>query len=117
MNLTPSQERQLKATLKFRDRPPTVWWFVRASWRVYAYFAIFGAIGIPLSQWAGLPLLSAFIVGVIFSAVVRDLKFFRQFVKGWPLSNEITNWDRVNELLNQAALLRPNNSLERTREG
>jgi len=102
MNLTPAQKRQLETTLRFRTQPPTLWWFVRASWHVYAYFAILGAIGIPAFLWAGWPLVSAFIAGAIFSAVVRDLKFFRRFVDGWPLSNEITNWDKVNALLNRS---------------
>jgi len=100
--LTSAQKRQLHTTLKFRTQPPTVWWFFRASWRVYAYLGILGGIGIPALLWAGLPLASAFLAGVLISAVVRDLKFFGRFVAGWPLSNEITDWNRVNELLNSS---------------
>ncbi|WP_413863632.1 hypothetical protein [Candidatus Aalborgicola defluviihabitans] len=52
-------------------------------------------------RWAA-PLVSAFFAGFLFAAISRDLKLFGQFVRGWPLSNEITNWGRVDELLAQA---------------
>lgn len=102
MKLTPAQARQLEASIRLRTTPPTVWWYFRSSWRTYAYLTALYGIGIAAFIWAGWPLVSAFFAGFLFAAISRDLKLFGQFVRGWPLSNEITNWGRVDELLAQA---------------
>jgi hypothetical protein len=107
VKLTPVQVRQLQASLRFRSHPPTVWWYVRRSWHDYVYLLVLCGISIPVFLWVGWPFVSAFFAGSLFSAVVRDIKVFQQYVNTWPLSNEITDWDKVNELLRNAQSAAP----------
>ena len=116
MELTPAQIKQLQMSQRLRTSPPTVGWYFRASWRTYAFLAVLCSIGIGFFAWGGWPILCGFFAGVLFTAVARDLKLFAKFVEGWPLSNEITDWRRVEELVASANQPRPNKSLERTRE-
>lgn len=64
---------------------------------MYLGVACTGAIF--LFAWSGWPVISGFFAGILFTAITRDLKLFARFVQGWPLSNEITDWRRVEELL------------------
>jgi hypothetical protein len=99
MELTPQQIAQLRKTLAFRTNPPTVGWYVRSSWRVYVYAtAFFGALA-AFALWIDRPIVAGFAGGALFAIYVRDFKYFSRFVEGWPLSNEITNWKRVEELV------------------
>ncbi len=117
MKLTPAQTTQLQMSQRLRTNPPTVGWYFRASWRTYAFLAVLCSGGIGFFAWAGWPILSGFFAGVLFTAVTRDFHLFAKFVDGWPLSNEITDWRRVEELVSNANQPRPDNSLDRTREG
>src|SRR6187549_2821784 len=99
MELTPAQLKQLEMSQRLRTSPPTVGWYFRTSWRTYAFLLLLCSIGIGFFAWGGWPILSGFFAGVLFTAVARDLKLFAKFVEGWPLSNEITDWRRVEELI------------------
>jgi hypothetical protein len=117
MKLTPAQIKQLQLSQALRTNPPTVGWYFRASWRTYAVLGFACLFGIVFFAWSGWPVLSGFFAGALFAAAARDFKLFAKFVEGWPLSNEITNWNRVEKLLAASGRPRPNTSLERTREG
>ena len=115
MKLTPAQAKQLRMSQAVRVTPPTVSWYFRANWRTYAYLGVLLAGGIIFFAWYGWPILSGFFAGFLFAAVARDLKLFKRFVDGWPLSNEITDWRRIEELLAVADEAWPSKSMERTR--
>jgi hypothetical protein len=116
MKLTPAQIKQLRMSQGLRVTPPTVGFYFRANWRAYTYLCVLCTGAIVFFVWGGWPIVSGFFAGFLFAAVVRDLKLFAKFVEAWPLSNEITDWRRVEELLAVADETRPNKSLERTRE-
>lgn len=99
MQLTDAQARQLRAARGFRASPPTLRWYVRSSWRIYLLLTVVSGFGVGFSAWIGHPVASGFFAGLVLATFLRDLGWYSQFVKGWPLSNEITNWDRVDELL------------------
>jgi hypothetical protein len=117
MKLTPAQIKQLRMIQGFRTTPPSVAWYFQVNWKTYAYLGALCIGSIVFLAWGGWPIASGFFAGFLFAAVVRDFKIFGTFVKAWPLSNEITNWSRVEELLSASEQAPPNNSLERTREG
>ena len=117
MKLSPAQLKQLRLIQGFRINPPTVAWYFRVNWRVYAYVGVLCVGGAGFLAWGGWPVFSGFFVGFLLAVVIRDFRFFKLFVEAWPLSREITNWTRVEELVASADQAQPNTSLERTHEG
>ena len=117
MQPTPAQLKQLRLLQGFRSKPPTIGWYFRVNWSAYAYIGVLCVGGSIFLAWDGWPAFSGFFAGFLLAAVVRDFRFFKLFVTGWPLSNEITNWTKVEDLIANASAARPNTSLERTREG
>ena len=99
MQLTDKQAKKLRVARGFRTSPPTLLWYVKSHWRSYLFLAGLGAFAIGFFAWAGWPIVSGFFAGLVLATFVRDFRWYKQFVEGWPLSNEITNWERVNELL------------------
>ena len=107
MQLTEKQIRKLELSRGFGDQGPTVGWLLRQSMRSYL---ILLALMVPLGAfywWAGTPTLSFFFAGLFIATVARDFRWHKQFVRDWPLSNAITDWDRVDELLAKARQAAP----------
>jgi hypothetical protein len=104
MRLSNKQIKQLHMLREFRQKQPTTLWFFQLNIRRHIYIGILALSAICFYQWAGWPIASAFFAGILFAIFMRDFQFYRQFVKGWKLSNEITDWTKVEELLvnNQA---------------
>jgi hypothetical protein len=107
---TAAQIKQLRLLQGFRSKPPTVAWYFRANWWVYACLSVLCVGAAILLAWDGWPVFSGFFAGLLTAAVVRDLRFFRLFVTGWPLSNEITDWAKVEALIANASATQPNTS-------
>lgn len=107
VQLTDRQARQLRAASSFRASPPTLLWYLRSSWHIYLFLTVVGGFGFGFSAWIGRPVASGFFAGIVLATFLRDLGWYSRFVKGWPLSNEITNWDRVDELLSSAPPPKP----------
>jgi len=99
MRLTQKQIKQLRMSRDLRERNPTLGWYIRGVWRYYLAILVFFLAVICFYTWAGWPLASAFVAGMLTAVLLRDLKWYRQMARGWPLSREITNWERVDELL------------------
>ena len=102
MQLTEVQIRKLELSRTIASSTPTVGWLFRQSARTYLLLL---AVMIPLGAyyWAvGVPLLSVFFAGLFIGTIARDYKWHRQFVRDWPLSREITDWGRVDDLLAKA---------------
>ena len=99
MQLTKKQLEQLRLALKFRESPPTVLAYLRLSLRVYLYLLVVGGAGIAFFLWGGWPIVSAFLAGLVVATVARDVRLFRQLVRNWQLSCEVTDWERVEQLV------------------
>jgi hypothetical protein len=101
MQLTTHQIRQLQLTRRLRDEPPTVsGFFWSGRWR-YVYLVALGAIATAFFVWGGWPIVGGFFAGLVLANFQCDLRWYREFVRTWPMSREITNWQRVDDLLNQ----------------
>lgn len=99
MQLTTQQRRQLVKLREFRTSPPTISTYVRDGWRASIYIIIVGSIGIAFFLWAGWPVASGLFGGMVLATLVRDIGWYRRIVKSWPLQREITDWTRVEQLL------------------
>ena len=101
MKLTPKQQRQLEILRRFKDDPPTIGKYFRINWKIYLAFFVVGFIGVGYGCWIGWHWFSALVFGMVVAATLRDLGWYRQIVRNWPLTDEVTNWNRVDELLDE----------------
>jgi hypothetical protein len=114
MKLTAYQLKALQATFQARDSGPTVTdQFVR-GWKTYFALIIVGGALSAFYWWGGWPVASVFIVGFCTGALWRDITWARLRVRLWPLSKEITNWERVSDLLAENERLRPDSPSRHT---
>ncbi len=99
MVLNEKSMKQLRRTLEYRECAPTTFRLLRYSIKAYLYlFLIYGA-AVWFFYWGGWPIVSGVFVGMFVATVSRDLHWFQQQVRTWPLSSEIIDWKRVEELV------------------
>jgi len=99
MELSAKQVRQLRKTREFRHRAPTVGGYFRSSYKGYLFITLVSGFGIVFFVWAGWPSASSLFAGLLLATVLRDLGWYSRIVRSWPLTREITDWERVDELL------------------
>jgi hypothetical protein len=99
MQLTTRQRQQLLKLREFHTTPPTISTYVRDGRRASIHIVIVGSIGIGFFLWAGWPVASGFFGGMVLATLVRDVGWYRRIVKSWPLQREVTDWKRVEQLL------------------
>lgn len=99
VKLSAYQIRALKRSLAQREVGPSVARSLAASWRTYLIqVCLLG--GLSAFWWrGGWRLGSMLVCGVLVGCIFRDLVWFRLTVRNWPLSKEVTDWRRMEELL------------------
>ena len=101
MKLNKRQVAYLQRAIKFRDNPPTLRDVLFSGlWKYLYMLALCGGLSILLYQF-GYIVLSAFVVGYFVGVIYRDLQWVNVTNKLWPVSSEVTNWQRVEEILAQ----------------
>jgi len=99
MELTPKQIRQLQKLQQFRNSSPTVGEYFLMAWKVYFVIIVVGCIGIVFSFEEDWPAASGLFAGLVLMTLQRDFRWYKHIVRSWPLTKEITDWERVDELL------------------
>lgn len=102
MQLTSQHRRQLAKLRDFQQTPPTVSSLLRTNWHAYLYVSTIGLIGIGFSLWRGWPIASGFFAGMVLATIIRDIGWYHRLVQTWPLQREVTDWNRVTQLLEQS---------------
>jgi glutaredoxin len=99
MKLNPLQLASLKRLRQYRDAPPAMRERVRmgllVSLALLVPFALAGAVFLWLGARGSLFLLA----GIFLGAAVREIGHQRRFAQWWPFHREITDWNKVDELL------------------
>lgn len=99
MKLTPFQRRNLACYLHFRECSPTVWsliWFSRK---------VFLALILYLGTLIGLVFFAAGIEAGVFFGIValafllQHFSYLRQTARFFPVLREVTDFDKVSEML------------------
>ena len=103
MLVTRKQRLMLAVYRKYHRGGISLWRIYRlCGWRIAVvpvYFTLAAVLCFAYGiNWAGLLL-----VGFGAGAVLRDLAYFRRSVAVWPLIEEITDWDRVDQLFDDKA--------------
>jgi len=103
MMLSKVQAASLKRLQKYRAESPTL----RERLRLVAGFLllllVLAVIAVYLGVRLGLPYLAWAVAGIYIGAVAREIGNQRLFVKWWSLNREITDWQKVEELLNASS--------------
>jgi hypothetical protein len=101
MQLSRRQRIWLKFLQRFKDKSPTA--FDLFSTSPFSVFLPAVVVAIALSVLAALEILNVhtalFAIGMVAGAFLRDIGRFRFNAHMWPIVNEITNWQAVDELL------------------
>jgi hypothetical protein len=96
MTITNADRRVLQAYLRMRETGPQLSHKILSFWLVL--FILMAAFAVIVYQ-AELHLLGGLIAGFVVGAFLRDCRYIVQARKAWPVIREITDWNRVQELL------------------
>jgi hypothetical protein len=99
MQLTKKQLAKLRRSISLLASEPTASWYFKQFWGSYLRLFVVAVSFIAYYWWQGLPLASTFIAGMLFASVLIGFLQQRQFLRDWALSKEITDWQRINELI------------------
>ncbi len=102
--LMPGEQKLLAQYLRYRTAPPTVASIVRRSLRGWAIIVGIFAVAIVVEYAVRLPLVAALLAGVLVGRIVRDLTSYRQFVRQWPLTSRVLDWDKIDRLAARAGM-------------
>src|SRR5262245_19228543 len=102
MKLSALHVASLKRMQQYRDTPPTLRERLRLLARYALLLLVLGVLGGYLAIRINLPGAMFLIAGLVVGGVARDFAQQRQFVQWWPLTREITDWGKVEQLLSTA---------------
>jgi hypothetical protein len=83
------------------EKAESPWYYVRRDLRrqvvlVAAYVSVCGAL-----WFFGFQLLSATFAGFFIGRTVRDIRWWRTLSKEWPITREVLDWQRIEEIARQ----------------
>ena len=88
-----------RATLRFyqtyKDRNPSILGIIKFNARLYlltfAIFAVMILIEYLMIGWW----FASLLIAACFGVFLRDISMFRVRIRSWPMTREITDWDKV----------------------
>ena len=103
MRLTKLQRRAVLRAKELSDKSFPVGSSMLRYWKSYLIVCAIAAI---YAWWAwnmGFPAASFGGLGFLFGFLARDVAWLRVTARMWPVTVAVTNWSKVDELLNQPA--------------
>lgn len=101
MQLTKIQRRALRRARELRDQPFPVFNSMLRSWKQYLVYG--AAIGL-YSWWSwsvGAEEVGIASLGFLAGLLLRDVAWLRAHARLWPVNVEITDWSKVDSLLDE----------------
>lgn len=93
------QQDVLRLYKDYQSSPPSVRkLFGRSLWRYLLLIFVF-VLGIALAVIFGLANHAFLMLGLLVGALLRDLASFIRFVRTWPVTESVLDWDRIDTLL------------------
>ncbi len=99
MPLTSYQRRSLIRAREIKDGPFPIAATMARNAKSYAPVLILTGAYAWWTWDIGFPLMSAGAVGFLLGFLARDLAWFRMTARMWPVTVQVTNWTKVDELL------------------
>jgi hypothetical protein len=101
MKLTAIQLSSLKLLLQHRSKPLTSMDIMKASWRKYMLSLAVFIVAISACVLSGSMVFGVLLGGYLVGMVTRDFQWIRNQIEVLPLTSEITNWERVEQLIQE----------------
>jgi hypothetical protein len=99
MKLTKLQRKTLQFLYLFHSKAPTVFRQMGFNWIALLPVFVIAVLGCFVISIPGFENIGWLWIGFAGGAFGRDIGRFRGIVRVWPIYKEITNWQRVSELL------------------
>ena len=105
LQMTRAQRRQLIACLYFRDRTMSVAALMRFNWRGFAIFLVLGGATVAAALLVGSHLM-AWVFGAAYAGMIlRDIGHCVRVARAWPLSKQLLDWPRIEEMAREIGVL------------
>jgi hypothetical protein len=101
VKLSSFELRALKAAQQSLTSPPSPVRFLKRSWKTYAWQIALLGCGAAYYWWGGWHGLSFILQGFVLGAIWREVVWWGFHRRLWPLNREITDWQRVSELITE----------------
>ena len=101
MEINKSQKLLLEYLKETKDSGPSLLFMYKLYWRCNLALIVILLFLIAADIAWGISSQSILFYGVIVGAFIRDLGVKRKQKINWPVQVEITNWDKVDSLLNK----------------
>jgi len=101
MKLSSEQLGRLKLAQLQRFKPPKLIDILSSAWKKYLAIVALTAGSAAIFWWGGWPLIATFFLGCLFGIVTRDHQTLKIHLRFWPVSVEVTDWDRVAKLISE----------------
>jgi hypothetical protein len=102
MHLTKEQRHNLELYVKYHSEPPTFWRLFRLNLGRYLVITVLLILLFVLAQITRTEALALVVTGLYLGVLIRDLTRFRQFVRMWPATSAVLDWERLDALLSKA---------------
>jgi hypothetical protein len=99
MKLTRKQLMLLKHSRANKGNMPSLPQLMRNAWKRYLVIFIVSIGGAIFFWWGGWPLASLFFIGFLAGILFTEYRWIKSFKVFWPVSREITDWKRVDQLI------------------
>jgi len=97
MKITAYQRRQLDALVYLKSKRPSVWNVLMFRPQAWLPFAAIAGASFAFYHFLD-PRWGLFMMGMTAGAILRVVAYARFAIKAWPITEEITDWTKVEAL-------------------
>ena len=99
MQLTKAQRRNLELYATYHSEPPTFWRLFKLNLARYLVITVLLILLFVLAQVTGTESIALIVSGICLGVLIRDITRFRLFVRVWPATSAVLDWERLDALL------------------
>lgn len=103
MKLTPAQTLTLQRLKQYREQSPALGERVRLGMTLMLVLLVPFALLALATVWLKVPGALPLIAGAFIGAIAAEIGHQRRYINWWPLNREITDWQKVDQLLSGTA--------------
>lgn len=101
MQLTKEQRRNLELYATYHSEPPTIWQLFKLNLARYLVITVLLIILFILALLTGTESLALILTGIFLGVLIRDITRFRLFVRVWPATSAVLDWEKIDVLLSR----------------
>jgi hypothetical protein len=102
MQLTKAQRKNLELYAAYRSNTPTIWRLFRQNLVRYLVIAALIMLLNILSPSVGMESIALIFIGLFLGTLFRDVGTIWRFVRIWPATAAVLDWERLDTLLDDS---------------